>query len=98
MIGSRFRIVRMIVSPGEIFLQHIPIDHFVIRLLKGKEQDDRMAQLRRIAFLAGHFNKGIHIACPDLGVTAPGIETAADRGARHTVDYMQGIIVLNILR
>ena len=82
----------MIVSPVEVCFQDISVYHLVVWLLQGKKQQDRIAQIGRVAFFAGHFNKGIHIARPYLGVTASGIKTATDYGTGHTVDGMKTLV------
>ena len=92
MVGRSIRIIRMIVTPVEVCFQDISVYHLVVWLLQGKKQQDRIAQIGRVAFFAGHFNKGIHIARPYLGVTASGIKTAADYGTGHTVDGMKTLV------
>ena len=82
----------MVIAPVEICFQDITIYHFVVRLLQSKEQQDRITQVGRVALFTGYFDKGIHIACPYLGITASRIEPAANHRTGHTVDHMETLI------
>ena len=92
-VWCRIRIIRMIIIPGKIRFQHIPVYHLIIRLLKGKEQQDSIPYIRLIRFLTSHFNEGIHIPGPNLGITATCIESLTDDRTCHTINLMKSRII-----
>ena len=87
----------MIIIPGKIRFQYIAVYHLIIRLLKSKEQQDSIPDIRLICFFTGYFNECIHIPGPNLGITATRIESLTDNRAGHTIYLMQGCIIQNCL-